>query len=109
MVSHPCGLFLSLSVESDLLLSLLSGHFASNDSIVIRLLKSTILLAFQSFVHLLLLLTLSLGLVLHDVALSLSDNLVSSFPGLVDFLNDLFQHNGVSFNCCFHLPFLLPS
>ena len=90
LVHLASGLLLHLGVECGLLLALLGGHLAIFHGFIRLCLVLTIHLAFHSLFHRLLAKTLLLGLLVLDVSLSLTHDLVCALSGLVNLLHHLF-------------------
>lgn len=80
---------LCLRLLRHLLLPLGSLHLAVGNGLDDRLLDALVHLAFHCFVHFLFLLAVLLGLLAQKVSLSLRDDLIRSFPRLVDLFHDL--------------------
>lgn len=89
MVALSSGFFFHLSFQSGLLLPLLCSHLALSDSCCRLILCLSIHLAFHLLIHLLFTHTVFLGLLGHDVALTLRHDLGGSFPCFIDFLDNL--------------------
>ena len=83
------SLLLHFSVESGLFLPLHCSHLTILHSLVRHLFVLTIHLAFHSFVHLLLLEALLLGLLILNVPLPLADDLICALSRLINLLHDL--------------------
>lgn len=89
LVHLASGLFLHLGVESSLLLALHGCHLAILDSFGRLLLVLTIHLAPHRLIHRLLTEALLFGLLVLDVSLSLTDDLIRTLPSLINLFHYL--------------------
>ena len=88
-VTLPNSHFLSLSLQSNLLLLLSCTELALSNGLIGSFFHSAIHLAFHGFLHLLLSQAFLFLLLGHHVALALGHDLVCTLASFVDFLHDL--------------------